>query len=41
MDLLTLQIVPVVEEVKVPAELIDESIESVTIEQADETTTNE
>ena len=35
MDLLTLQIVPVVEEVQVPAELVDESVESVTIEQAD------
>lgn len=41
MDLLTLQIVPVVEEVTVPVELVDESVESVTIEQADETTTNE
>lgn len=37
MDLLSLQIVPVVEEVSVPAELVDESVESVTIEQTDET----
>ncbi len=35
MDLLTLQVVPVVEEVTVPAVIVDESVESVTIEQAD------
>lgn len=39
MDLLTLQIIPVVEEVQVAAQILDESLETVTIET--ETTNNE
>lgn len=44
MDLLTLQIVPTVEEVEVPAVLIDENLDTVSVEAVDvdtETTTNE
>ncbi len=42
MDLLTLQIVPVVEEVVIAPAIIDESLESITIEpaQTEETTTD-
>ena len=35
MDLLTLQIVPVVEEVEVPAALIDENLDTVTIDSVE------
>lgn len=38
MDLLSLQVMPVVEEVTVPAQLVDESVESVTIESDQATT---
>jgi hypothetical protein len=42
MDLLTLQIVPVVEEVVIAPAIVDESLESITIEpaQTEETTTD-
>ncbi len=44
MDLLTLQIMPTTEEVEVPAVLIDENLDTVSVEAVDvdtETTTNE